>query len=530
MRKSLFTLSILFVCLFGYAQKHYENAAKIDIEHYRFEIRLSDDHDTLEGIVTVKVKFKKDVESFELDLVNEKDGKGMQLVAIMRENVIPYHTHENDKLTITANAKAGDEKTYIISYKGVPKTGLIISKNKFGDRTFFGDNWPDRGKHWLPIFDHPSDKATVEWLVIAPAHYQVVGNGTLRERTNINANLSLTHWKNNVPIPTKVMVIGVAQFAIQYLEEIQNAQISSWIFPEDREKGFYDYALAVPITKWFIERVGPYPFGKLANVQSKTQFGGMENAGNIFYSERSVTGERTSEGLIAHEIAHQWFGNSASEASWHHVWLSEGFATYFTNLYYEDKYGVDVLRERMGQQREQVINYANRNRVPVVNPKIENYMELLNANSYQKGSWVLHMLRKEVGDRTFDTAIREYYDQYQYSNALTKDLKSVFEDKSGMDLDQFFKQWVFQAGQPELSGTWKYKKGNLTIDLSQDQEEDFLFSLEADAIFEDGSKERLSFEITEKRQKLEKSLDKEPVQIVLDPDTWLLFKGNLSGK
>ena len=154
------------------------------------------------------------------------------------------------------------------------------------------------------------------------------------------------------------MVIGVAQFAIQYLEAVDNAQISSWIFPQDREKGFYDYALAVPITQWFIDRVGPYPFNKLANVQSKTQFGGMENAGNIFYSERSVTGERNSEGLIAHEIAHQWFGNSASEANWHYVWLSEGFATYFTNLYYEDIYGVENFRERLIQQRNQVIGYA----------------------------------------------------------------------------------------------------------------------------------------------------------------------------
>ena len=530
MKKAFLLLLILGIGFKSIAQKHQENASKIDVQHYRFEMRLSDEHDTIEGLATIEVLFKKDVETFELDLVNEKNGKGMKLNAIMRDNVIPYHTHEKDKLTITANAKAGEKKTYIISYKGVPQTGLIISKNRFGDRTFFGDNWPDRGKHWLPVFDHPADKATVEWLVIAPGQYQVVGNGLLKERTNINTGLSLTHWKTEQAIPTKVMVIGVAQFAIQYLEEIDGAQISSWIFPQDREKGFYDYALAVPITKWFTKKVGPYPFSKLANVQSKTQFGGMENAGNIFYSERSVTGKRTSEGLIAHEIAHQWFGNSASEANWHHVWLSEGFATYFTNLYFEENHGVEDFREKLRQQRARVISYSEINRVPVVNPAIENYMELLNANSYQKGGWVLHMLRKRVGDRNFNKAIREYYDQYKFSNALTDDLRSVFEDITDLDLKPFFEQWIYQAGQPEIEGTWEFADGDLFLELIQKQEEDFSFTLEVDVLFADGSKERFDVEMKSKAVTIVQSFKEKPVKVMLDPDTWLLFKGNLAEK
>ena len=530
MKKLLFTCLAIFSLSGAFAQKHQENAAKIDVLHYRFEMRLSDDHDSIEGLATVKIKFKKDVKKFELDLVNVKDGKGMMLNEIMTENASADYKHQNDKIIISTDAKADEEKSFIISYNGIPQTGLIISKNKFGDRTFFGDNWPDRGRHWLPVFDHPSDKATVEWLVIAPSHYQVVGNGLLQERTNIDKDLTLTHWRTFMPIPTKVMVFGAAQFAIQYLEEMDNAQISSWIFPQDREKGFYDYALAVPIMKWFIDKVGRYPFNKLANVQSKTQFGGMENAGNIFYSENSVSGERQSEGLIAHEIAHQWFGNSASEANWHHVWLSEGFATYFTNLYFEENYGVENFRERLGDQRKQVISFSEKKRVPVVNPAIENYMELLNANSYQKGSWVLHMLRKKVGEENFETGIKLYYEKYKFSNALTDDLKSIMEDQSGMDLGKFFNQWIYQAGQPELEASWTYKDGKVEIAVVQTQKENFEFDLEVGLIYQDGTYESRLLNIENKKEVFTFSLKEKPAKIVLDPDTWLLFKGTLTEK
>ena len=140
------------------------------------------------------------------------------------------------------------------------------------------------------------------------------------------------------------------------------------------------------------------------------------------------------------------------------------------------------------------------------------------------------MLRKEVGDEDFNTAIRDYYKKYTLSNALSDDLKSVFEGRTGKDLDQFFKQWVYQAGQPEIEGSWKYRKGEVQINLEQVQSEDFMFDLEASAIFEDGSQERFTITVSEKKQKFSKPLDQKPVKIILDPDTWLLFKGSLSEK
>ena len=529
--KSLLTSFLLVLLSIGaFAQKHYDRQRQIDIQHYRFELQLNDKNDQITGIATVSVKFLIDVDAFALDLIKMKDGKGMKVNIVMSENRRLGFTHEKDQVEIAYSGKKGEYKKFLIAYEGIPQTGLVISKNKYGDRTFFGDNWPDRGRHWLPMVDHPSDKATVEWIVTAPSHYQVIGNGRLVERTNINDQLTMTHWKSDVVLPTKVMVIGAARFAIQVVDEIQGAPISSWVYPQDREKGFYDYALAAPITDWFINHVGPYPYAKLANVQSKTQFGGMENASNIFYSERSVTGNRTAEGLIAHEIAHQWFGNSASEANWHHIWLSEGFATYFTNLYMEQKYGRDRFLEMVNQQRDRVIRFSKAQRVPVVNTVIEDYMKLLNANSYQKGGWVLHMLRKEVGDEIFWQAIKKYYHQFKLSNALTDDLREVFERTSGKDLKQFFHQWIFQAGQPELSLNWSFSNGKLDVDLIQNQPERFVFNLEVDLVYADGSKDRMVIPIDRKQQKWTPQVSRKPVKIVLDPDSWLLFEGKVSEK
>jgi aminopeptidase N len=526
MKIKLLLLTLLFSTSLQ-AQKHFERFDKIDVRHYQFELTLNDDNNKIEGKATVSVRFKQDATGFNLDLVKENKGRGMTVTAISEGGQKVPFEHIGNKLSLKVNAKAGDLKHYEITYSGVPITGLIISKNKYGDRTFFGDNWPDRGKNWLPIVDHPSDKATVDWIVTAPSHYQVIGNGALIEETNLNDQLTLTHWRSQVQLPTKVMVIGVARFATQKAGEIAGVPVSSWVYPQDRENGFYDYALAVEIMDWFIYHVGPYPYAKLANVQSKTQFGGMENASNIFYTESSVNGKRTAEGLIVHEIAHQWFGNSASEGNWHHVWLSEGFATYFTILYLEQKYGRERAIRDVKEDREQIIAFNKKQSVPIVNTAIENYMKLLNANSYQKGGFVLHMLRRKVGDEVFWQAIKTYYDQFKLSNALTDDLKAVFEEASGQDLDQFFQQWVYQAGQPDLLVNWEYKDG-LQLLVYQQQEEHFEFPLEIEIVYQDGSTQREILEVNRSKQAFTLKVKQQPAKIILDPDTWLLFEGKVT--
>ncbi|CAN0599112.1 unnamed protein product, partial [Laminaria digitata] len=172
-------------------------------------------------------------------------------------------------------------------------------------------------------------------------------------------------------------------------------------------------------------------YEKLANVQSKTRYGGMENASNIFYSETSITGTGSNEGLVAHEIAHQWFGNSATEADWQHIWLSEGFATYFTQLYMEHTYGRERFVNGMNKARMSVLGFYDRMpNIPLVNPEITDPNQHLNANSYQKGAWVLHMLRHKVGDNAFWKGIQTYYTNYRNKNATSEQLQKEMEDAS----------------------------------------------------------------------------------------------------
>lgn len=526
MKLNLTLLALLVPCML-WSQKHQARLDAIDVQHYLFQLELSDATDQIKAKAIITIHFKQASDHFSLDLINKNGEKGMTVTAVREEGKDLQFEHNGDQLKIHQKVNNNETYTFEVDYQGIPETGLVIGKNKFGDRTFFGDNWPDRGKHWLPIVDHPSDKATVEWAITAPEHYGVVGSGILVKEETKENGLKYTHWKNNVPLPTKVMVMGAARFAVEKSGEVEGKEISSWVYPQNAKEGFYDYAPAAPITQWFVDHVAPFPFDKLANVQSKTQFGGMENAGNIFYYENSVTGKRTIEGLLAHEIAHQWFGNSASEANWHHVWLSEGFATYFTILYQEDKYGKEKADEELKTDRNQIIAFNDRNSVPVVNTAVENYMRLLNANSYQKGSFVLHMLRNEVGDDIFWKGIRTYYDRFKLSNALTSDLQAVFEEISGKDLGQFFQQWIFQAGHPQLEITRRNTKAPSFL-IKQVQPGNFDFSIDIQFVYTNGRSETKTFHITEKEQVIYSGDDGQLKEYILDPDTKLLFEAKVA--
>lgn len=476
----------VFICIYltifvNFLLRAQSPGAVIDIQHYGFNIQLNDKNDTIKGQAEISLQYLKDAGSIQINLVKQKaDGKGM-LVSDITENGKSVSFQQNaDDVTIINQAKAGTRHNYIIAYSGIPADGLIISTNKFGHRTFFGDNWPDRAHNWLPCVDEPADKATVDFMVTAPDHYQVVANGLKVDEKALPDDLKLTHWSEKAQCPTKVMVIGVADFAIDHTGDVNKIPVYTYVFPENKDKGFASYAVAKGILAYYIGKVGPYAFEKLANVQSKTIFGGMENSSCIFYFEESV-GDRGIEELMAHEIAHQWFGDAASETNFSHLWLSEGFATYMTNVYLEHKYGADTLKKRLRTDREMVFDFEKKRKTPVVDTTVHgNYMVLLNANSYQKGGWVLHMLRRKLGDAAYWKGIRAYYKKYDGKNASTDDLRAELESASGQNLEKFFKQWIYKGGHPQLHIDWKYNPATKTviIEVGQVQKDLFEFTLE----------------------------------------------------
>lgn len=517
MRKYLCLTCTLIGFLSAKAQIQFPN---IDVQHYTFNISLNDQNDTIKGRATIAIKFLKDINSFRLNLVKvNSKGKGMLISKVTADDKTTSFTQDSDAVNIYSKAKSKSIHIYMITYKGIPADGLIISKNKFGDRTFFGDNWPNRAHNWLPCADYPADKATVDFIVKAPGHYQVVANGLKTGETQLPGDFKLTHWKETVPLPTKVMIIGVADFAIGHPADIGHIPLYTYVFPENKDAGFKSYAIAKEILPFYIKMIGPYSFEKLANVQSKTKFGGMENASAIFYFENSVNSKGIEE-LMAHEIAHQWFGDAASEKSFAHLWLSEGFATYMTNLYLENKYGADTLKKRLSADRITVFRFEKRKLSPVVDTTVKaDFMQLLNANSYQKGSWVLHMLRRKLGDPLFWKGIRAYYARYDGRNANTDDLRSVFEQTSGPNLEQFFKQWLYTPGHPQLSITWKYDEAKKDVQLNIRQKQNTLFEFPLEVSI-DG--ERHTLDIKDKNTVIDMRVAGKPASIVIDPDVNLL--------
>lgn len=427
MRKGILLLLALLILYPVMAQRP---GSSIDVASYKYELELNDTNNQITGKATVTASFLKESSHLQLDLISlNKSGLGMTVASVTENNQALSFTHLRDTLLVTlgATAQKGETRTIVISYTGIPADGLIIGRNKHGHRGFFSDNWPNRARNWIPCNDHPADKATVEFIITAPDHYKVIANGVQFEESVLPNHKKLTHYIETVPLPTKIMVIGVAGFAVQYAGEVNCIPVTSWIYPENKEKGFYDYALAKDILAYFIDLVGPYAYKKLANVQSTTMFGGMENASAIFYAENSITGYRKCESLIAHEIAHQWFGNMATEADWSHLWLSEGFATYMTILYFERTHSLDTAMLMRAKDRNTVITFSKKYNEPIVDKTVTDYLQLLNANSYQKGGWVLHMLRRQIGDTAFLRGIRNYYAQYAGKNAVTEDLQLVME-------------------------------------------------------------------------------------------------------
>ncbi len=496
MLKAFYILATILITLKTEAQRN------IDVLHYKYSIELNDKNDTIYGKAEIKLLAPTFSNNLEFDIKGLSTGKGMIVDAVNSKKgkdatiIIPKNSdikpanifkHTGDKLSIQyafdkidkAAANVVDTFVITVTYHGIPADGLIISKNKYGNRTFFSDNWPNRAHNWIPCVDDPADKSTVEFIVTAPTHYQVISNGVQIEETNLPGNKKLTHWKEDVPLPTKVMVIGAAHFAVNNFGDINCVPISSWVYPENKANGFTDYAPAKEILQWYMNYIGPYAYKKLANVQSKTIFGGMENASAIFYFENSVTGKKEQEALIAHEIVHQWFGNSATEKSFAHLWLSEGFATYLTHVYIESKYGTDSLNKRMKSERDEIIEFVNTSKRSVVDNTTD-YMSLLNTNSYQKGGWVLHMLRRQLGDSVFKKSIRKYYETYAGKNADTKDLQKVFETVSGKNLESFFKQWLYTGENPKLKISWKNITKDKKVAITVEQTQNKLFEFTVD--------------------------------------------------
>ena len=516
------------------AKDPYPKNPNIDILNYKFEIHLNDTSDIIYGSADIALNIKDSEDRVRLDLISQgKDGMGMEVKKVTFNGSEVSYSHDNDVLLIETGAFEYKSRDIInVVYSGMPITGLIIGPNMHGDRTFFSDNWPNKARNWLPLVDHPYDKSTAEFVVIAPNHYQVISNGLLVEETNLNKELKKTHWKQSVPISCWLYALGVAEFAVDYVDYFEGKSIQTWVYKQDRDNGFYDFKIPTKHTmEFFSDYIGPFAYEKLANVQSNSVKGGMESATAIFYSDVSVTGDRSVRwrNVVIHEVAHQWFGNCVTEYDWDDVWLSEGFATYFTLMFREHAYGRDDFVNGLNDAKRLVYNhYKTDKESSIVHNNLKDMKDVLTYSlQYQKGAWVLHMLRNYIGEDNFRKGIRNYYKKYYNSTTTTNQFKTEMEVVSGMNLDTFFDQWLYKGGNMVLDGNWKFdeKKGRIEVNLNQVQNDGYLFEMpvELGISYNDKNLEKIqTVKLEKEKGRFYIASDSKPISIKIDPNTKLL--------
>ncbi len=439
-------------------------------------------------------------------------------------------------IKLSKTMRSGTNLIIIVSYHGKPEDGLILTADKAGKPSAVGDNWPNRVHHWIPCLDHPAAKATVTFSVTAPARNTVVANGKLERVENTTNTTRTWTYTESVPIPPYCMIIAVGEFARLEPPTREVTPLAYYVPITDKDFAMQGFAPANPSLKFFSQTIAPYPYEKLALIVGATRFGGMENSSAIVFPNTLLNARpeapisrvfKIRQGLvdvIAHEIAHQWFGDSVTEATWSDLWLSEGFAEYFAGLFIQRYEGEPAFQQYMKNEADTYFNFEKKTRLPIHDTETEDLFKLLNANNYQKGAWVLHMLRSELGDEKFFRGIRIYYDAHTSSIADTEDLRAAFEKAIGRDLKDFFARWIYGAGHPhyELSWEWKPDTKKVKLILRQLQKEAaFPNALPIDIVTA-GGKRRVVLKPTGKQTIEEVKLNEAPTGMNIDPENTVL--------
>ena len=387
-------------------------------------------------------------------------------------------------------------------------------------------------RFWFPCHDHPNHKQRVHLLVTVPDDLMVLSNGVLRDIYPGNApGRRIYDWQMARPIPIYLLTVCVGPF-VRISQQTEPVEIDYYVLPGREADGERAFGRTAEMVAHFEQLTGvAYPFEKYAQVAvSEFIFGGMENASMTTQTDLTLHDERahidfSSEPLVSHELAHQWFGDLLTCHTWAHGWLNEGFATYFELLWREHAQGVEEFDyARLEYARKYMTEDAGRYRRPIVARDYAEPIDLFDAHLYEKGGAVLHMLRRQLGDATFFAAVQTWLERYADATAETDELRRVFEETSGVSLGRFFDQWVLVGrGHPELavSSRWDADEGQVRLDVEQKQEiaESALFALPLRVWLrlEDGTIVDRTLSVTEKHQQFFIALASPPASVAFDP-------------
>ena len=518
-----------------HVQPQWARDRDVSIAHVKLEVALDFAQRQISGTATHLISaIAGNLERVEFDAA-EMDIRGVRVGGERAE----FETRDGKlKISLPRAMNAGAQTEIAIDYSARPRRGLYFVgpnesyPNKPVQAWTQGED--EDSRYWFPCYDYPNNRATSEVIATVPENFTAVSNGALISTTaNAAAKTRTFHWRHDVPHSVYLMTLAAGEFTM--IEERAGATPVTYYVQPGREDDARRAFGNTPKMIQFFERVigVPYPYAKYAQVAvNDFIFGGMENTSATTQTADTMHDARAhldfkSDPLVAHELAHQWWGDLLTCRDWSHAWLNEGFATYFEALWCEENLGADEFAWNVRQDRENYLDEdANRYRRPLVCNRYRAPIELFDRHLYEKGSLVLHMLRRTCGDELFYKSLNLYCTRHRGGNVITQDLQRAFEDATGRNLDFFFDQWVYKEGHPEIevSSSFDDKKKLLSVTVKQTHKTSdattaaFRFPVTIALMDADGAELRHRVEIKDREQVLNFVCDKAPKAVRFDPE------------
>ena len=510
-----------------------QNQEKIDIKFYELNLDIDFNSSRIRGSVTVNGVIDNIYPDFiELDLYDN-----MTVDSILQNNIPILYLHENDMLKIPiSDITLNDENLFSLTifYQGTPDH-CGAGGFKFDEHQNIGHVWTLSeaycARSWWPCKDDPSDKAdSVNIIISVPIEpaYIVASNGLLSS-TTINNNKKTYFWKERYPITTYLVSLAIypyTKWVDQYVSPISSDTmlIEHYVFPDRYEASYPNYSLTKDMLSFFSELFGEYPF-----ISEKYGHADFTWGGGMEHQTLSSMGS-FSQNLMVHELGHSWWGNLITCKTFNDIWLNEGFARYCQALWAEHMYGREAYFDFMNNHA-----YYGAGTIYVENPSSNS--QIFSAGlSYNKASWVLHMLRHKVGETMFFDILKSYAsnDSLSYNAASTSDFQKVCEDISGLDFEQFFQQWIYGERYPKYELLWWHEgNGIYNVKIDQIQSND-VFSMPIDLKFSGSAGPMLVdttivIENNNSSQLYEFSGFNFLVEnVMLDPENWILKEATYS--
>ena len=426
-----------------------------------------------------------------------------------------------------------------ITYSGSPESGLhfVPPDPAYPEKpvAIWTQGEAEDNHHWLPCYDYPNDRVTTEMIVTVAKPLSVVSNGSLVGTKENPDGTRTFHWKMDQPHSTYLITLTASEF-VSFHDRVGSLPVDYYVTKNVDEATARRFMGKTPaMIRFFSDKTGQvYPYPKYAQICLPEFGGGMENTSATSMTDAALLDEievleRDEDGLVAHELAHQWFGDLLTCKDWSHIWLNEGFASYFDPLFAEHDLGVDEFRLRMEGERRSYMGNDRMYRRPIVETRYNSPMDMFDSMTYAKGGSVLHMLRGLIGDDAWWKGIRGYVAKNKFQVVDTEDFRKAMEEGSGKDLKWFFDQWLYKAGHPELKVRWHYEDADKTarIKIEQTQkldEQTPLFRLPTTLEITEAAGRRrvIPIVLDSASQELIIPVEAKPRMILIDPDCWLI--------